>query len=107
MTSQLVLLYQQIFTFQESIEIPEKSLPSKSFQSCVGTRRNTDDYDTMWIVAFYPEVVTSTLQKHMAVDPSQAGNGGFGVLISYHGIDSLAETSRLNRSEPEKVRSSR
>lgn len=65
-----------------------------------------DCVDTMWTVAFYLEVVTSTLQKHMAVDPSPAGDGGFGVLISYHGIDSLAETSRVNRSEPEKVRGS-
>lgn len=60
----------------------------------------------MWTVAFYLEVVTSTLQKHMAVDPSLADDGGFGVLISYHGIDGLAETSKGNRSEPEKVRGS-
>lgn len=39
-----------------------------------------------------------------AHDPSPADNGGLGVLISYHGIDSLAEPSKGNRSEPEKVR---
>lgn len=93
-------LYQQIFIYQEASDSWETAPALKELSVCcrLGTRRLWHNMDVAWAL------MITTLQTLIAGDPGPAG--GFWVIISYHGMDSFAETSRVKRSEPEKVRAS-